>query len=60
MSCRVLTTFDRKHVLKPNALWQDFSRKLCLKLKYRGSIGLATVLKINEFAPIVSFVSNWR
>lgn len=60
MSCGVLAVFDREHVLKPNELWQVFSRKLCLRLKYRDSIGLATVFKISEFVPIVSFTSNWR
>ena len=60
MSCGVLSTFDREHVLKPNELWQNFSRKLCLSHKYWDLIGVATVLKTNEFVPIVSFASSLR
>ena len=60
MSCGVLSTFDREDVLKPNELWQNSSRKLCLSHKYWDSIGRATVLKTNEFVPIVSFASSLR
>ena len=57
MSCG---TFDREHVLKTNELWHDFSCKQCQSHKYWDSIGLATLLKTNEYVPIVSFASNLR